>query len=291
MIYLLLSILSSTAIVLIFKWFKQWGIDTFQAIVFNYWVCVLCGWIALGHFPVEQEFWKAFWFPYALFLGVVFISGFNIVAQTVQKFNVTLATVMQKMSMLMTVIFALLVYGETLNVFKGLGILAAAIAIIMVNVSPSGKLFVWKVERRVWLLLPIFTLLTSAIIEIVFLHLEKQTGQSGDLQFVSFLFGTAGLLGTFPLLVSLLNRKRQLSLKNIGAGVLLGVPNFCSIYFLLKSLGIGWDGSIIFPVNNVAIIALSSLLAWLIFKERLSRVNNWGVIIAILAIILITLGA
>lgn len=290
MIYLILSILSSTVIVLIFKLFQRWGVHTFQAIVFNYLTCVVCGWLTLGEFPIQAGFWKTIWFPWALFLGFVFITGFTITATTVQKFNVTLATVMQKMSLLLTVIFAFIVYDEAFNWMKGLGVLTAITAILMVNLSKDGKLFDWKVSPRYLLLLPILTWLVSAIIEIVFLHLEKQTGESSDIGFVTFLFGTAAILGSIRLCANLVKGTYSLNWKNLGAGILLGVPNFGSIYFLLKSLGIGLDGSVVFPINNVSIIALSSLLAFLFFREKLSFYNVIGVVVAILSIVLIAIG-
>jgi drug/metabolite transporter (DMT)-like permease len=288
-VYLILSILSSTVIVLIFKLFQQWKVHTFQAIVFNYVICVLCGWMALGEFPLQEGFWQAVWFPWALFLGLVFITGFNITALTVQKFSVTLATVMQKMSLLLTVAFAFVFYQESFNTFKAAGVLLALVGIVLVNLSPKGKLFEWDVSPRYLLFLPVLTWLVSAVIEIVFLHLEKQTGASSDIGFVSFLFGTAAVLGGIPLLIGYLRGRFTLEWKNVGAGILLGVPNFCSIFFLLKSLGIGLDGSVVFPINNVAIIALSSIAAFIFFREKLNRYNQIGVAVAILSIILIAL--
>jgi drug/metabolite transporter (DMT)-like permease len=290
MVYLTLSILSSTAIVLIFKLFQEWKVHTFQAIVFNYVTCVLCGWIALGEFPIQEGFWQTFWFPWALFLGFVFITGFNITALTVQKFNVTMATVMQKMSLLLTVILAFAFYQEPFNLFKAMGVLFALVGIVLVNLSPKGKLFDWNISPRYWLLLPLLTWLISAIIEVVFLHLEKQTGSSSDIGFVSFLFGTAAVLGGIPLIIGYLRGRFTFEWKSVGAGLFLGVPNFCSIFFLLKSLGIGLDGSVVFPINNVAIIGLSSIAAFLFFREKLNRYNQIGVAVAILSIILIAMG-
>lgn len=290
MVYLILSILSSTAIVLIFKLFQKWEVHTFQAIVFNYLICVLCGWATMGQFPIREDFWQMEWFPWALFLGFVFITGFNIVALTVQKFNVTLATVMQKMSLLLTVIFAFSFYQEPLNILKVVGVAAALAAILLVNISPRGKLFEWNISPRYWLFFPVLTWLVSAVIEVVFLHLEKQLEVSSDIGFVSFLFATAAVLGGIHLIIGFIRGTYQFDWRSFGAGVLLGIPNFGSIYFLLKSLGIGLDGSVVFPINNVSIIALSSLGAFLFFREKLNRYNQIGVLVAILSIVLIAFG-
>ena len=63
-----------------------------------------------------------------------------------------------------------------------------------------------------------------------------------------------------------------------------------SIYFLLKALDHEtMESSTIFTVNNVAVVMLSGLVGFLLFKEKLSPKNWLGVIMAILSILLVTL--
>ena len=70
----------------------------------------------------------------------------------------------------------------------------------------------------------------------------------------------------------------------------MGVPNFFSIYYILKAISEGWEGSEFFPYNNISIIALSAVIAYLFFKEKLSVANIVGVLLAIVAIGLIAMG-
>jgi hypothetical protein len=76
MSFLFIAIVCSVLLGFIFKLFLRFKVDTFQAIVFNYFTCLTCGWLHLGHFPVERATFDMPWFPYALFLGLIFISGF-----------------------------------------------------------------------------------------------------------------------------------------------------------------------------------------------------------------------
>jgi multidrug transporter EmrE-like cation transporter len=46
---------------------------------------------------------------------------------------------------------------------------------------------------------------------------------------------------------------------------------------------------VVFPVNNVAIIALSAAFAVWFFRERLNSANWWGLALAVAAIGLIAL--
>jgi uncharacterized membrane protein len=77
--------------------------------------------------------------------------------------------------------------------------------------------------------------------------------------------------------------------RHVIAGIVLGIPNFGSIYFILKMLEQGWEGSVFFPINNVGVILLSTAVALIIFKEQLSRLNIIGIVLAILGIVLISL--
>ncbi|NRB64286.1 MAG: hypothetical protein HRU40_14885 [Saprospiraceae bacterium] len=293
MVYLLLSIACSTAIVLLFKAFNHFQIQNLPAITVNYAVCVLCAWLTLGAFPLATNITEQVWFPYAMVLGFVFITGFNLGASTVRIFSVTIGAVMQKMSLVITVIYTTVAFAEPVTLVKVLGILAAAAAIILINL-PVKKDQKNHVPRPWYLyLIPVGTLITSALMEILLFRVERITGQNADLSFLATLFSLACMLGVITLAAGFFfSRQHNLVRgKDILAGIILGVINFGSIYFLLKVIGIGWDGSVVFPVNNVAIIACAAPLAVWIFREKLSTNNKIGLLLAVVAIALIALSA
>jgi len=87
-----------------------------------------------------------------------------------------------------------------------------------------------------------------------------------------------------------LNGSFKINTKDVLAGILLAAPNYFCIYFTIKALDIpGWGSAVVYPVISVSIISLASLLAWLFLKEKLLLVNFIGIIIAVIAILLITL--
>ena len=57
-------------------------------------------------------------------------------------------------------------------------------------------------------------------------------------------------------------------------GILLGIPNFYSIYFLMMALNNEMSGSVFFPTLNCSVIALSSLLGIYLFKEKLRDIHD-----------------
>ncbi|MEO1437997.1 MAG: EamA family transporter, partial [Bacteroidota bacterium] len=128
--FLLASIASSTLIALIFKWFMVKEVKVFQAIVINYFTCVLLGSVLMGRSPFQGTFWQEDWFPYSIGLGFLFISGFYAIAKTIEYFGVTVGTVMQKMALILTVTFAIIYYKESTHWMRILGIVIALAAVV-----------------------------------------------------------------------------------------------------------------------------------------------------------------
>jgi len=66
------------------------------------------------------------------------------------------------------------------------------------------------------------------------------------------------------------------------------VPNYFSIWCLVKVLKANaGNSSAVIPVNNMGIVLFSSVMAWMLFKEKLSVINWAGIILSIGAIALI----
>jgi multidrug transporter EmrE-like cation transporter len=74
------------------------------------------------------------------------------------------------------------------------------------------------------------------------------------------------------------------------AGLILGLVNYGSIYFLLRILGSGLiDRSAAIPANNMGVVALSAVVGVALFKEKLSAKKLWGILLALVAIALLTI--
>lgn len=72
------------------------------------------------------------------------------------------------------------------------------------------------------------------------------------------------------------------------SGVILGIPNYFSIYFLLLAIkSFSLKSAFVFGINNIGIVLLSTLLSVIIFQEKLSSINKFGVLVSVLSIILI----
>jgi multidrug transporter EmrE-like cation transporter len=72
------------------------------------------------------------------------------------------------------------------------------------------------------------------------------------------------------------------------AAIPLGLPNFFSFYFLLKALDFyKSDLSVVLPVYNIGVIACTTLVAAVFFKEKFNNKQYLGLLLGVLAIILL----
>jgi drug/metabolite transporter (DMT)-like permease len=291
MIFVALSALCSVLLGFIFKMYGRFGVDTFQAIIFNYATCFLCGWVHLGHFPVSAETLAAPWLPYALVLGVIFISGFNAAGLTVRYFGVTVSQIMQKMSILMTVPFAIMAYQESSGMAKIVGFLMALGAIVLVNwPSPTDKKNQTPRKSGWWLAIPLLTWFLSGILEVILVRVQKEgLSNPEDPAFLIHVFGTAGVLGFSLAVAGWWSSKLRFNWKNVLGGIILGIPNYGSMYFLLMALDSGLEGSFVFSVTNVSIILATTFGAVWLFREHLNKINWLGIAFAVAAIALISM--
>ncbi len=288
--FLALCILVNVLLSIIFKFFPKYGINNFQAIIFNYFTCLIVGTFQLGTFPVPVNFVTLPWFPFVIGLGFLFIIGFNLNAIANQKIGVAYTALLQKLSLIIPSSFALLFFNESATFIKILGIVIALIAIAFIQM-PSKKVDgqINAIEFKKMTLLGSGIFIISAIIEVVLFYMSKVGISAGsDIEIVSSTFGLAGILGLILLLIQLYQKKVKFEMKNVFAGIILGIPNFYSIYLLLYLLNRGWEASVLFPMNNVGIIGMAAIVGYFLFKEKLNSYKWIGMGLAIISIILIS---
>lgn len=282
MIFLILSVLSSTTIFVLFKLFNKYNVNTLQAIVFNYITAFTCG-ILLNNKPFNVDgFISEPWFYAALGLGFLFISIFNVMALTAQKNGLSVASVASKMSVIIPIVFGIIVYNESIGFQKVIGIILALLAVYLTSIKPKSDVVLTKA-----IYLPIILFLGSGTIDTSVNHFAPE----GNMPlFLAIIFASAGVIGLVLVSIKTSHTKQRFNPKSVPFGIALGLVNYCSMYFLLKALRVdGYESSTIFTVNNVAIVAVSCLIGLLLFKEVISSKNWLGIGIAIISIILVTL--
>ena len=294
MIYLFGSILFSSYLTLSFKVLQRLKINTLQAIVFNYIACVLTGSVVNGSFPVNKTNIAAPWFVWALVMGAMFISIFNVIGFTTQKLGVAVASVANKLSMVIPFIFSLYLYNEHSTVLKIAGIAVALVAVVLTCYPSQKRAGPGTTSQQLLLLLPLLLFVSSGLLDTLIVFVKNNFFINPEDNFNTFLitaFAVAAAIGLLILIAQVTTGKQQFSFKAILAGIIIGIPNYFSIWCLGKVItAYKGNSSAIIPVNNMGIVLFSAVAAWLLFKERLSLINWIGITLAIAAIALIAYG-
>ena len=289
MLYIILTVFVSVFLLVIFKLFNIYGIHTLLAIILNYAFAAITGLILLGLPLSDIQISQTAWLKIALPLGSLFLIVFYLISLTTQKMSISAASVSNKMSVVLPVLFSIVFLNQELNVYRTFGIILALLSVYLSTKKHSDLL---QNNKMIWL--PILVFVGSGLIDVSINAANAfyiKTPNDGIL-FSICTFMSAFVCGIILIIYLLINKKIELQLlilpKNILGGILLGVPNFFSIYFIFKALETShFSSAQLFPVLNVSNVALSALTGLILFREKLSLVNITGIILAILSIILI----
>tara|TARA_R110002073_G_scaffold47465_3_gene128632 strand:+ start:805 stop:1668 length:864 start_codon:yes stop_codon:yes gene_type:complete len=283
-IYLLLSVFFSTSLFVIFKYFDIYKIDTLKAIVVNYIVAFILGFVLAEESITFANIPDQPWFFGALVLGLLFVSIFFVMALTAQRNGVSVVSVAGKMSVVIPIIFGVILYNESLSTIKIIGIILAIVAVYLASVKNN-----LEKHKKAGLLLPVILFLGSGAIDATLKYVEINFVSENEVSiFSGSLFGFAGVFGLIFLLFKTIQKREVFGVKNLIAGIVLGIPNYYSIVFLIKALQTkGIESSTLFTINNVGIVVVSTLVGLLIFKESFSLKNKIGIALAVIGIVLV----
>jgi len=292
MLYLIGSIVLTSYLTLCFKVVQKYHIEPFQAIVFNHFTCVITGSFFNGGFPIHRETFHEPWFKYALLMGAMFITIFNIVGFTAQKIGVAVASVANKLSLVIPFLFSVYLYNEKITAFKIAGIIIALIAVVLTCVPANSNGAETKsrmLSPFLLIIVPAILFCSSGLLDTLIKFVEQHfLNEENYNNYLITAFAVAGSIGSVLLVFLLLTGRQKFSSRSIIAGICIGVPNYFSIWCLVKVLKANaGNSSAVIPVNNMGIVLFSSVMAWMLFKEKLSVINWAGIILSIGAIALI----
>lgn len=286
MLYLVLSILCSSLIFVLFKLYDVYKVQTLYAIIVNYIIAFFTGLLLYeSAFSIEDALGHS-WFFGAMVLGVFFILIFNIMAKTSQVSGVSVASVATKMSLVVPVVFGVMLYEERLSGLQMLGIVLALAAVYLASIKKHTHFL----SKRT-LILPFLLFLGSGIIDTSMKYFEEVHLNPDEVFiFPSIIFGAAAVTGLVFVALKGTKNLLRLNFRNMIGGILLGIPNYFSIFYLIKALqNEKLTSASIFTVNNVAIVMLSTLLGVLLFKEQMGLKNWAGIVLAGASIVLVIL--
>lgn len=282
MLELFLTILISTLIIVTFRLMQKFKVDELETIVWNYFFATLLGVLVWRESLTLETFTEKPWFGLALLIGVFFIITFFLLSRSTVKVGLAITAVSSRMSVVIPVIAGFLLFQDKLSFLKIVGIVLALFSFYLIFKPKSKMNFNLKKAT-----LPFLLFLGIGTIDTLMKYIEHHYLVNDESLFLTVAFFVALCIGILLVLQQMIFKKKKLSLKGLLAGLILGSLNFGTTYFFIRSMK-HFDTTVLFPVVNVSIVALTSLLGVVFFHEKLSKINWAGILMAILAILLIS---
>jgi drug/metabolite transporter (DMT)-like permease len=278
--FVILSVICSVSVGIFLKVAKRFQLNIFLIITFNY-----CSALLLTYFTYQPKLtFEEKTIPYALFIGLAILLPivFLIQAKSIKETGIVKTDIAQRLSLFIPLTASYFVFNETFCGLKIIGFIIGFSAIFFtLNKKSDNKSNNW--------VYPLLVLLGFGIIDILF----KRVAVFKDISFTTSLFII--FCGAFVISISfligkILVQKEKLEFKNILWGLALGILNFGNILFYLKAhKALSENPSTVFAGMNMGVIILGSIAGILIFKEKITKWNYFGIFLAIVSIIFITL--
>lgn len=279
MIYLILAVISSTLVSVIMRASEKYVRNNITMLASNYLMCSGLAAICTGTwnlFPISAE-----GFPFSVGLGLVsgvfYMGSFMLLQWNIQKNGIVLSSMFMKLGVMVPTLMAMLVFGEIPRAVQVVGMLVALAAILLINMEKgSGK----AVSSMGLVFLLVAGGMTDAMSKIY-----EELGVSAlKNHFLLYTFMMAFALCVVVCLI----KKQGVTGKDVGFGLAIGIPNFCSALFLLLSLS-DVPAMIAYPTYSVATIVVVTLVGTVFFKEKLSHRQILSMLMIFAALVLLNI--
>lgn len=286
MYFLILSVIFSVLVSVLLKLAPRYRLDIAQAVTWNYLVASVLSLVLLRPSLASLRSDHAPWLPLLLLSGAL-PAIFLVMARAVKRAGIVRSDVAQRLSLLLSLLAAFVIFGETANSWKLAGLALGLLAVVCISLRPRANAIEPSGARAwPWLLGVWFG---YALVDI----LLKKVALSGTPSIAALLvsFSLAFVLMLALLLWRHVRGTSILRWHNVGAGALLGLLNFGNILFYVRAHQHLPDSpAVVFAGMNIGVVVTGALVGIFAFGERTSFWNRIGLGLAVIAICLIAWG-
>ncbi len=276
MIWLALSVICSLVIANILRYARQHDLPFLPIMTMNYLQASLFS--AALYLSSENTGITRFDIPMGALNSVLYVGGFLLYFEAVKNCGISIAVSVMRLSVALPVIFGVLWFGETLSIYRILGLTLMTAALLSIGHFSRSNI---SAKAMSWLLLLFLVIGSSSVIDKAY----NFYGKTGKHLYLATLFFTAFLLSALATRI----RRLSFSSRSIGIGLLLGIPNQATSLFLLMALSTV-DSVVAFPTMAISVLSGSMLCDRFIWKEPLTREKFLVISLSMAAITLLNIG-
>ena len=280
MIFLILSILSSAAMALLLRLFSKQRGNRYGLVFGNYLTCVLIAMLMTprqGSFPTIG--------PISLLCGIaggfLFVAGLLSTQASIRANGVTLSTAFSKLGLLVTLAVSILCFRERPSVPQLAGIALVLAALLIIH-SEEGE-----ETPPAFSLLLLTTVAVGSADSVAKVFQELGPPDENGVFFLC-LFLTASVLSGLLCLWEYRRTGEKILVRELGAGVLVAVPNYYCSYLLLLALH-RLPAITVYPAFSVGTILVVMFAGIWFFHEKPGKKQLFGMLVILVSLVLLNL--
>ena len=285
MLYLLLAAVSSAAMALVLKFFQNTEGNRYGIILGNYLICIVISYLRLPD--------KALVFagsPVTVLCGIItgifFVAGLVTMQTSIRHNGATLTAVFAKLGLVISLAVSILAFGERPKALQILGLILVTCAIVLINgSSTSGSGGAGGKPHTLSLFLALLSGGGGSAMAKVF---EQLGPRSEDELYFLYLFAVAAVLTGLLALHETKKTGLPLRIKEMAAGILVGVPNYYASFLILPALVL-LPAFIVYPAVSCGSILIVMAVSALLFREKHSPRQRIGILLILAALVLLNL--
>ncbi|HSW56067.1 MAG TPA: EamA family transporter [Ignavibacteriaceae bacterium] len=279
--FLFLTILCSTSIALILKYSDTKKGEPIVLLAGNYLVASLIGLILL--ILNDEKIFSIQTLIFGTGLGLLFVLSFFVYAKAISYAGTGLATTSARLSVIIPILLSIIIFNELPNQLHLFGFLFTVITFILFYYSVKGNHRDGEGVLKYFFLIAVF--IGIGINDFAIKVFKSWRSEQEEPYFVFIIFASAFIYSAIYIIIRKVKVVKQTALW----GLVLGVPNVFSTVFLLAALSM-LPAILVYPFMNIGIIVLTTVMAFLIWKEKLDRWGVFALASGLLAILFLSLG-
>ena len=278
MIYLILAIACSALISIFMKLSEKKRQSETGMLIFNYVACVVFAWVLSPNAnPFTQTKGLGITFLIGAISGVLYLVSLVMQQQNIKRNGVILSSTFMKLGVIVSVLIAIVIFGEQPQLKQIIGIVLAVGAIVVFNFDKEGM----KGNKNFLML--ILLLIAGGVCDSM-INIFKNVGPaalSDAYLFLNFLFALICAV------ILLFIRKEKIGWWDVLFGVLVGIPNYLSSRFVMLALN-DLDAVIVYPIYSIATLVVIGVVGMIAFKEKMTVAKGIGLAIVVGALVLLS---
>ena len=281
--FLLLAILCSFINSLLIKLNEHVGVDTQIVLASNYISAILLGWSIISvNGNVSLSIQTAL---LSIIGGILWPVSFYMLMWGIRQYGISIAGSMTRLSLSIPILFSVIFLREDLTLLTALGILGTFIAFLLLRPTQQESSAAMD-TRSIWFF-PLL-ILTFGLVDGWANLFNTFAPQDEKYLFITMIFTMSGILVWTVILL----KRIPINQRAIWRGLILGIPNFLSTYYLIESLQSSFfesQSAVVYTLFSVVGVMLAFGSGVIIWKEKVKWSNLVGVLCAVGAIILLNM--